>query len=79
MKKEFKLKEEREGRLRDYLRNLGLHNLEIDNVLRVIEVQDKEFIKRLKDELPEYVRNLETRGWDKISKIIDELSGLWNV
>ena len=74
MKKEFNLKKERQGRLRDYLRNLGLHNLEIDNVLRVIEVQDKEFIEILKKRF-EVEPTLTTFQTRLIINEIDKLSG----
>ncbi len=73
MKKEFNLTEERK-KLEIFLLAYKEGNVPLKNILMIIELQDKEFIKLLKEELNIHYGVVIEIG-DPRNKIIDKLAG----
>ena len=77
MKEEIKTLKER-NILRKYLEDCFLSKLEINSIFIIIEEQDKEFIKRLKEEIVEICDLHNIKGEEckvRILYDIDKLSG----
>ena len=68
--KEFDLSKERE-KVKEKLSKLVFRSLDVDIIMNLIEIQDKEFIKRLK----ENILNSEELSTITLGCIIDELAG----